>query len=75
MSDKNNPAFSRPDFAVNEEQLAAEFNNLCIKKNVNVKWSDNIIDNENFNHNTKIHNRKKTPIKRKNRHNNNNNNQ
>ena len=68
----NDPAFSRPDFDVSEEQLAAELNNLCIKKNVNVKWSDNIIDNENFNHNAKIQNRKKTPIKRKNKHNNNN---
>lgn len=72
MGDKDNPAFYRADLAINEEQLAAELNNLYIKKHVNVKWSDNIIDNENFNHNTKIHNRKRTPIKRKNEYLNNN---
>ena len=69
----DNPAFCRPDLGINEDQLASEFNNLYIKKNVNVKWSDNIIDNENFNHNTKIHNRKKTPIKKYNKYNNNSN--
>ena len=73
MNDKinSNPAFCRPDFALDEEKLASEMNKLYIKKNVNVKWSDNIIDNENFNHNTKVHNRKKTPIKRKNKYYNN----
>lgn len=65
MNDKNNPALAQPDFAANEEQLTSELNNLYIKKNNNVKWSENIIDNENMNLNTKIHNRKKTPIKRK----------
>ena len=65
MSDKNNPALANPDFEANEEQFASELNNLYIKKNHNVKWSENIIDNENLNLNTKIHNRKKTPIKRK----------
>ncbi len=69
----NDPAFCKPDLGVSEEQLAAEFNSLYIKKNVNVKWSDNIIDNENFNHNEKIQNRKKTPIKRKKKSHNNNN--
>ena len=74
MSDTNNynPAFCRADLALNEEQLASELNKLFIKKNVNVKWSDSIVDNENFNHNTKIHNRKKTPIKRLNNNYNNN---
>ena len=67
----NNPAFCRPDLALNEDQLSSELNNLFIKKNVNVKWSDNIVDNENINHNTKIHNRKKTPIKKRSKHNNN----
>ena len=65
-NNNNNPAFFHPDAALNEEEkLASELNNLFIKKNVNVKWSDNIVDNENFNHNTKIQNRKKTPIKRR----------
>ena len=58
-----NPAII--SFDLNEEQLSSEFNNLNIKKKVNVKWSDNIIDNENFGHNEKIATRKKTPIKRK----------
>ena len=65
MNEKKN------DPALNEEQLTADLNNLYIKKNLNVKWSDNIIDNENLNHNTKAHNREKTPIKRKNKNNNN----
>ena len=64
-----NPAIISPDFAINEDQLSSELDNLNIKKKVNVKWSDNIIDNENFNHNTKIATRKKTPIKKKNKNN------
>ncbi len=44
-----------------------QLNNLQIKKKVSVKWSDNIIDNENLNHNSKVATRKKTPIKKKNK--------
>ena len=71
MNEQNVQIFTEADLAVNEDNLASELNHLYIKKNVNVKWSENIIDNENFNHNSKIHKRKKTPIKRKNKNNNN----
>ena len=66
---KINPAVIGPDFAINleEENLSDKFNNLQIKKKVSVKWSDNIIDNENYNHNSKTATRKKTPIKKKNK--------
>ena len=66
---KINPAVIGPDFAINleEENLLDKFNNLQIKKKVSVKWSDNIIDNENYNHNSKAATRKKTPIKKKNK--------
>lgn len=66
---KINPAVIGPDFAINleEENLSDKFNNLQIKKKVSVKWSDNIIDNENYNHNSKAATRKKTPIKKKNK--------
>ena len=52
---KNNPAVLGPDFALNtdEDNLSNQLNNLHIKKKVSVKWSDNIIDNENDNHNSK----------------------
>ena len=67
--DKNNPAILGPDigFKGEEENLSLQLNNLQIKKKVSVKWSDNIIDNENLNHNSKIATRKKTPIKKKNK--------
>ena len=66
---KINPAVIGPDFAINleEENLSDQFNNLQIKKKVSVKWSDNIIDNENYNHYSKAATRKKTPIKKKNK--------
>ena len=66
---KNNPAILGPDFALNgeEENLSSQLNNLQIKKKISVKWSDNIIDNENLNHNSKVATRKKTPIKKKNK--------
>ena len=64
---KNNPAILGPDFALNadEENLSEQLDNLHIKKKVSVKWSDNIIDNEYDNHNSKTATRKKTPIKKK----------
>ena len=67
--DKYNPAVIGPDFTLNkdEENLSFQLNNLQIKKKVSVKWSDNIIDNENLNHNSKVATRKKTPIKKKNK--------
>ena len=67
--DKNNPAIVGPDigFKGEEENLSLQLNNLQIKKKVSVKWSDNIIDNENLNHNSKVATRKKTPIKKKNK--------
>ena len=67
--EKNNPAILGPDFEINteEENLSSQLNDLQIKKKASVKWSDNIIDNENLNHNTKVATRKKTPIKKKNK--------
>ena len=68
-TDKDNPAILGPDLVLNveEENLSSYMDNLHIKKKVSVKWSDNIIDNENLNHNSKIATRKKTPIKKKNK--------
>ncbi len=75
--DKNNPAILGPDigFKGEEENLSLQLNNLQIKKKVSVKWSDNIIDNENLNHNSKVATRKKTPIKKKNKNKNQNENE
>ena len=67
MNEQNMQIITGPDIGNNEDILASELNHLYIKKNVNVKWSDNIIDNENFIHNSKTHNRQKTPIKKKNK--------
>ena len=73
---KNNPAVLGPDFALNtdEDNLSNQLNNLHIKKKVSVKWSDNIIDFGNDNHNSKTATRKKTPIKKKNKYKNKNSN-
>ena len=52
MNDNNNnPAIVGPDlsFNIDEENLSSQLNGLHIKKKVSVKWSDNIIDNENDN--------------------------
>ena len=62
MNDNNNnPAIVGPDlsFNIDEENLSSQLNGLHIKKKVSVKWSDNIIDNENDNHNSKTSTRKK----------------
>ena len=76
-TDKDNPAILGPDlvFNVEEENLSSYMDNLHIKKKVSVKWSDNIIDNENLNHNSKVATRKKTPIKKKNKNKNTNENE
>ena len=70
MNDNNNnPAIVGHElsFNIDEENLSSQLNGLHIKKKVSVTWSDNIIDNEKDNHNSKTSTRKKTPIKKKNK--------